>query len=195
MLLLLQTGLWCAPLGHCFENLLPIWQLSCYRLTCLWHPQFSSQQTGLMDLSLGSCVGADTWQVEWARYRLLFSSSRFCTSPVFRAVCHLSTVSNLNGVHRLQTTMDAVVGTVDIFNIKILASFSLFLSTGSNFCYFPFLLSLTSFHITYQAKSECLLYCHWESNTAGLWKSYSICNFKMPKTSWKCKAAVTFPAP
>lgn len=145
-----------------------------------------------MYLSLGSCVWADIWQVEWAHYRLFpFSSSHFCTSPVFCAVCHLSSFSNLDAVHRLQTTMDAVVGTADTFNIKILASFSLLLSAGSNFYYFvPLMLSLTPFHITYQAKSECLLYCHWESNTAGLWKSSSICNFRMPKTSWKCKAAM-----
>lgn len=144
-----------------------------------------------MYLSLGSCVWADIWQVEWAHYRFSFFSSHFCTSPVLQAVCHLSSSSNLDGVHGLQTTMDAVVGTADIFNIKILASFSLLLSTGSNSYYsVPLMLSLTPFHITYQGKSECLLHCFWESVAAGLWKSSSICNFKMPKTSWKCKAAM-----
>lgn len=125
-----------------------------------------------MYLSLGSCVWADIWEVEWAHCRLFpFSSSHFCTLPVFRVVCHLSSVSNFDGVHRLQTTMDAVVGTADTFSIKILASFSLLLCTGSNFYYFvPLVLSLTPFHRTYQAKSECLLYCCQERNTAGCGK-------------------------
>lgn len=76
-------------------------------------------------------------------------------------------------------------------SIKILASFSFLLCTRSNFYHFgsPHAV-LDPFPYNIQAKNEFLLYCRQKLNTAGLWKSSSICNFKMPKTSWKCRAAM-----
>lgn len=48
--------------------------------------------------------------IEPAHYRLFFFSSQFYTSPVFLQFFIPINTSNLNGVHRLQATTDALVG-------------------------------------------------------------------------------------